>query len=348
MTSRLLRTALRRSLRQIRYVTPVGPRHATGLVAQVYRQVERDFGMLAPPIALHAAAPLSLAGSWVMLRETLLAPGPVDRRTRERVATAVSLSNNCPYCVTVHGATVRGINGESSADLSAEPLTDPAIADIVGWAPLSGETGSRPFPAEHTAELVGVAVCFHYLNRMVNVFLDDSPLPGEIPAAARGAADAFFSRFLGAVAAKPAEPGTSLALLPPEPLPSDLRWSAGNTVIASAFARAAAAIDAGARDSVPEGVAALVNSRLSTWDGQPTGPSRAWVEEAIIGLPESERAAGRLALLTAMASYQVDEAVVAEFQRVHRDDKTLIEVASWASMAAARRVGVLKTGQDAR
>ncbi|RSM78056.1 alkylhydroperoxidase [Amycolatopsis sp. WAC 01375] len=339
MTSRLLRTALRRSLRQIRYVTPVAPRRATGLVADVYRQVERDFGMLAPPVALHAAAPAVLAGSWMVLRETLVAPGLVDRRTKERVATAVSRSNECPYCVTVHGATVRGIG--ASADL-------PADMDIAAWARLPGVAETRPFPAEHTAELVGVAVCFHYLNRMVNVFLEDSPLPDELPAAARGAAEAFFSRFMGAVAAKPGEPGTSLELLPREPLPSDLRWAAGNPVIAAAFASAAAAIDSATRDSVSEGVAALVCARLSTWDGRPTGPSRAWAEEAITVLPASERAAGRLALVTAMASYQVDETVVAEFRRVHREDRALVEVTSWASMAAARRIGVLKTGQDAR
>ncbi|WP_410585702.1 carboxymuconolactone decarboxylase family protein [Amycolatopsis sp. lyj-108] len=337
MTSRLLRTALRRSLRQIRYVTPVAPRRATGLVADVYRQVERDFGMLAPPVALHAAAPAALAGSWMMLRETLVASGLVDRRTKERVATAVSLSNECPYCVTVHGATVRGIGGAPSADLP-----------IAAWARAPGAAETRPFPAEHTAELVGVAVCFHYLNRMVNVFLADSPLPDEIPAAARGTAEAFFSRFMGAVAAEPGEPGTSLELLPREPLPSDLRWAAGNPSIAAAFASAAAAIDSATRDSVTEGVAALVRARLSTWDGQSTGPSRAWAEEAITALPASERAAGRLALVTAMASYQVDETVVAEFQRVHREDRALVEVTSWASMAAARRIGVLKTGQDAR
>ena len=48
----VLRSALRRTLRQVRHLSPVRPRHADGLVGQVYRQVERDFGMLAPPIAL--------------------------------------------------------------------------------------------------------------------------------------------------------------------------------------------------------------------------------------------------------------------------------------------------------
>ncbi|MCI4061221.1 hypothetical protein MRQ36_00980 [Micromonospora sp. R77] len=56
-------------------------------------------------------------------------------------------------------------------------------------------------------------------------------------------------------------------------------------------------------------------------------------------LEPADRAAARLALLTAVASYQVDEDVVTEFRQWHPDDVTLVEVAAWASFAAARRVG---------
>lgn len=50
----LVRAVLRGSLRQVRYVDVIAPRRARGLVAQVYRRTERDFGVLAPPVALHS------------------------------------------------------------------------------------------------------------------------------------------------------------------------------------------------------------------------------------------------------------------------------------------------------
>src|SRR5262245_183748 len=105
----LSRVMLRGALRQIRHVTPVRPSAADGLVARVYTQVERDFGMLAPPIVLHSPAPEPLAASWSILRESLLTEGKVGRQVKEAAATAVSLANTCPYCVDVHQATMDGL-----------------------------------------------------------------------------------------------------------------------------------------------------------------------------------------------------------------------------------------------
>src|SRR5690606_8869078 len=45
------------ALAQVRHVTPVRPRAARGLVAEVYAGLERDFGMLAPPVILHSPVP---------------------------------------------------------------------------------------------------------------------------------------------------------------------------------------------------------------------------------------------------------------------------------------------------
>ncbi len=57
------------------------------------------------------------------------------------------------------------------------------------------------------------------------------------------------------------------------------------------------------------------------------------------GLPDDERPAGRLALAAAFASYQVDEDMVDAVRRGGADEDALVELTSWASMTAARRVG---------
>ncbi|MGV9538986.1 hypothetical protein ACWDR9_35730, partial [Streptosporangium sandarakinum] len=76
------------TLIQVRHVSPVRPRAARGLVARVYRQLEGDFGLLAPPVILHSPSPEALAGCWTMLRESLLAAGRTRRAEREAVGTA--------------------------------------------------------------------------------------------------------------------------------------------------------------------------------------------------------------------------------------------------------------------
>jgi AhpD family alkylhydroperoxidase len=369
MSRMFIRTARRSSLAQIRHVRPVRPDDrgvpggsAPDLVARVYAEVEREFGMLAPPMALHAPAPEVLAAGWLMLRETLLAGGLVDRETKEAVGTAVSQANACPYCVEVHGATLRGLatasgaggldgaggygRGDAAAitDGHAASIADPAVREIYAWARASGRRDAavrhgRPFPVEQTPELVGVALTFQYLNRMVNLFLRESPFPPGLPPVARGGLLRLLMRILRPTTRMAREPGAALGLLPAAPLPEDLSWAAGNPSVADAFARAAAAIDAAGERAAPAPVRDLVAATLAEWSGQAQGLSRAWADEAVSGLPAGDRPAARLALLTALASYQVDRSVIDDFRRDHPGDEALIGLTSWASMAAARRVG---------
>lgn len=327
----LISRALRTSLNQVRHVAPVRPGAATGLVADVYAQVERDFGMLAPPTALHSPAPGPLAASWAMLRETLLADGLVDRATKEVVAATVSRDNECPYCVAVHGATVEGLLGTGELDEQQQ-----AIADWTHAASRAETARGADVPVAWLPELIGVAVTFQYLNRMVHIFLGESPLPPNVPNVMRGRAMRFLGGFMRASAGRPHAPGAALALLPDAEPPADLAWATGSPTISGAMARAAAMIDSVA---VPATVRELVSAEVDGWRGDGKGLSRAWVDAAVAGLSPHDRPAGRLALLTALAPYQIDDAIVAAFRERNPSDEELIDVTSWASMIAARRAG---------
>src|SRR5262249_17591830 len=70
------------------------------------------------------------------------------------------------------------------------------------------------------------------------------------------------------------EPGASLDLLPEAPLPADLRWAAGNAVIAQAYARGTAAIEGAGRHAVPPEVRELVLEHLSGGGGRAGRPGR--------------------------------------------------------------------------
>jgi alkylhydroperoxidase family enzyme len=319
VTARLLAKGLRSAQGTIRHVRPVRPSAARGLVAAVYRQIEREYGFLAPPITLHSPSPEVMAASWLMMRETLLASGRAPRVMKESVASAVSEANTCPYCVEVHDATRQSIDGTYDAD------------GVRAWI----QGGQRPFPDDQLEECVGVAVTFEYVNRMNNVFLPESPIPARVPGLARNQA----RRTVGWVAAageRAIEPGGSLGLLPDAPLPEDFSWSAGHATIAGAFARASAVIDSAGARSLPLHVRELVHTWLSG-DGADVGLSRSWVDHAVAELPAGDRPVAKLALLTALASYQVDAGVVESARRADADDAALIELTAWSSLTAARR-----------
>jgi AhpD family alkylhydroperoxidase len=331
MVAPLVRFAVKRSLNDTRHVRVVKRRHATGLVLDVYRQVERDFKMLAPPTALHSAAPETLAASWMILRETLLAQGVADRASKEAVATGVSVANGCPYCEDVHGMTLAAIPDAADVEL------------LIAWASATpAGSGTPPFAAAQAPELIGTAVTFHYYNRMVNVFLRDSPFPSHVPESAKPKARKVLGGVLRPSSSGP-RAGDSVSFLPAAPRPADLSWA--SPVIADAFARAYAAIDLAGTRSVPESVRALLVSRLATWDGQPPGISRSWVNDLVTDVPVADQPAARLALVIALASYQVDDTLIAAYRATTPTptDATLIELAAWSSMTTARHLSTRLT-----
>ena len=305
MTNPLVRTALRDSLAQVRHVTPASTREG-------YTHLERELGVLAPWIALHSPAPDLLAASWTLLRETLIASGNVDRTTKEAVATIVALGNGNRYLVEVHTAIMDALAEARALD---DPEYDHRVRAVADWTRASRfrATATKRAMPEHAGELIGVLVAAHYLTRMANVFLPESPFPG-VPAAARTRALALLGRALLPAATAWHEPG-----------PAGAVFLAGETFAA-----------AGER-SVPPAVRELVQIELSTWDGGPV--DRGWVESAVRGLPLAERPAGRLALLAALASAAVDDELVADYRIGAPDDRALVELVSWAGFSAANTIG---------
>ncbi|OKI01287.1 hypothetical protein A6A06_21070 [Streptomyces sp. CB02923] len=338
MTNVLVRRALRAPLSRVRHVSPVPPASADGLVAAVYDATERDFGLLAPPVALHSPDPRLLAAVWLMLRETLIATGRMARADKEAVATAVSEANRCPYCAEVHGATLHGLlAGGTGGAAIGRSRTGPGGPPARAGDP--APPWHVPVPSAQVPEAVGVAVTFHYLNRVVNVFLGEPPVPSSAPEPARRASRLVLGRFLRARAGGHREPGRSLDLLPAAPLPDDLAWAAPTPTVAGALARAAAAIEDAADGAVTEPVRVLVHDRIGSWDGAPADLGFSWLDEALARLPPEDRPSGRLALLTALASYRVDERTVTPLRRAGYGDRELVALVAWAAFTAARRAG---------
>lgn len=334
--------------RQVKYVTTVPPAAADGVVAAVYGQAVEEMRLVTPPLLLHSPAPETLAAFWMLMREPLMTGGAVDRMAKEAVAAAVSVSTICPYCADMHSA---GMYADADADDAeaivadrVENVADPRLRRLASWARhahVPDATATVDLDPAERAELVGVVVSFHYLTRMVNVFLASFLVPPRLTPAGKRRVKRGIARLLGRTLREAYPPGRSLPLLPEADLPADAAWAAGNDAVAEATARSYAALAAAGERALSPRVREVVLGRLDRWRGEETGLSRQWCEDLVDDLPEPDRAAGRLALLTALASYQVDEEVVTEFRRHHPDDRQLVEAVAWASYVTARRIGAL-------
>ncbi|HXF62839.1 MAG TPA: hypothetical protein VNK95_14540 [Caldilineaceae bacterium] len=337
--------------KNIRYIKPA-PIGGGRLAAQLYEQIQTDF-LPVPLLLLHTPMPELMAATWSILRESLLASQTGNRRARIRkevVAATVSKTNECPFCVDAHTFMLHATAEHEAAGAilrgNYEAIRDPELQALAQWA-LANRTShgdslqAPPFSYHEAPEMVGTAVTFHYLNRMANVFLGDTLLP--LPSAMKGVTGRLMAPSVGKRFVQPSLPqGKSLQFVPAANLPDDLAWASTNPAVAGAFAGFAAVIEkvvekAGA--VLPERVRALVWERVQAWHGEEMGMSRRWVDELVAEVEDEHRNAARLALLTALASYQVDSRTVEAFQTQYPDDRQLLAATAWASFTAARRAG---------
>jgi AhpD family alkylhydroperoxidase len=331
----------------IHYLSPQRRPPAQSLVGQVSRQIKQEFGMIADPFRLHAPVPELFAGIWSVTREIGIArsvPWPV----KEAVAAAVSQSNACPYCVEIHAAVASVRANQPLAPLLTQgrtaDITDPSLRAVVTWALASRSSGSTPllhppFTEEEAPEIIGITMVYHYINRMVHIFLPESLLPSVVRGGWPGSV---VWHLVGKKLARSRErervAGASLQFVPAADLPSECVWALPEPSISRALAGWAAVVEHVGNEMLAPEVRALVADFLHGWRGEPLELRRTWVNQAVAPLPVADHAVGKLALLAAMAPYQIDAEIIRAFQRQQETDAQLVGVVAWASFQAARRI----------
>ncbi len=342
----------------IHYIKPVEYLQAKGFVKKTYDQMQSEF-QIVPPLTIHSPIPELLACIWTILRESLIAKGLVSRTTKEVVAVVISRINECPYCIDVHTSMLHGASKHGIADLIPDNLdyriSDKSVKGITSWAsatksPESPLLHNPPFLKKEAPEIIGTALSFHYINRMVNVFLSNSPVP--IPSSfshTTKIARRLFGAFIGKkIVNKTPEvkPGKSLHILPDSEIPEEFVWARPNPIITGAFARFANVITKIEERFIHKDVQEAVKEEIQRWNGEDRGISSRWTEEVIKYISDELKSTARLALLTAFASYHVDEGIVKAFRRDNRSDQELIAVTAWASFMAVQRINTWICGSS--
>ncbi len=330
----------------VRFIQPVKPGSAEGLVAEVYAQINNDFGRIVEPFSLHSPIPKLLAGVWMVSRESELV-GIVPRGLKEIVAATISKLNQCPYCVDAHIIMLRASHEKSIATAICEgnhnQISNLEKQLLMEWAFATRTPGSRilnqpPFARSAAPEIIGTAVFYHYINRMASALLSETPLPSKNQLLRRPlmwVATLIFSRAIKRLKTE----GTSLGFLPEAQLPIDLGWAISKPNVAGAFARFSAVIEDVGRYSLSSEVRNCVKEKVETWNGQFPALGKSWVEDRIKEFTGSERTTAKLALLAALAPYQVEKEDVLAFRKHFPEDAKLIGALAWASFSAARRIG---------
>ncbi len=85
-------------------------------------------GMVPNVLAAYAFDETKLRAFTEMYNDLMLGPSGLSKLEREMIAVAVSSVNSCYYCLTAHGAAVRGLSGQP--ELGEQMVMNYRIADI--------------------------------------------------------------------------------------------------------------------------------------------------------------------------------------------------------------------------
>ncbi len=100
----------------------VAPADATGKVKEVYEDIMATKEIEFIPNFWQALSnnPDHLEATWQKLK-SVMKPGKLDLLTKEIIALAVSITNNCTYWINSHSAAVKrlGLDNEAVAELIA-------------------------------------------------------------------------------------------------------------------------------------------------------------------------------------------------------------------------------------
>lgn len=330
-----------------RYVKPAPYNKASGIVAQIYAQVEEEF-FINGPTTTHAVCPPLLAGVWMAEREIMLTDDLLTREDKEALGVTFSQVNGCTYCEDLINSTVYGAGETELAEIiryrKHDEISDQTTRAIHQWILQSYDLDAEilfepPFSPAEAPEVIGCALMFNYFNRYVKVFFTGTPL--KVPFSSKSLKTLLYKMTgleLRESVMRRLKPGRANGFLPAAPLPDELSWAGANANIGDAVARWSAAMEREARDVVPEAVRSRIARIVGDWQGEAMPLSRSWLDPHLDGLGAAETAAMKLALLTALSPGQLSDDIVEAFQAEFDSDKALVVTVAWSAFEAAKQI----------
>ncbi len=328
----------------ISHIKSISPRQADGEVKEIYHQLKTEMGDVVEPISLHAIIPDLLKGIWGILRETVIIEDAVSRKIKEAVGAAVSASNECPYCVDAHTIMIIGLKDKLVADAIVKKDLDLIESDevrkVVNWAFntrnfKSMAINNPPFSSKESAEIIGTAVFFHYLNRMVTIFLGPTILPLNInffKGMMKAMAAKMFSGVLHAERKEGENKGNYANI-------KGLYWASGNPRVEYVFTYFFHVVSELADQHVPQEVQSFIKDQIMDWDGSDMENTKN-LDTVVSVVSSKNQPLARMLYLTAFSPHRIQDYHFKEFHMFYNGkDEQILASLCWASLLTSIRIG---------
>lgn len=104
------------------------PAEPTPAMATYFAKCRDKIGFVPNVLAAYSHDMAKLEAFAAFYNDLMLAPSGLSKLEREMIAVAVSSRNHCFYCLTAHGAAVRGLSGDAA--LGEAMVMNYAAADL--------------------------------------------------------------------------------------------------------------------------------------------------------------------------------------------------------------------------
>jgi len=253
----------------------------------------------------------------------------------------------CPFCAEGHGMMIAASGHRQEAKLiqHSSEQNEGKIFKIADWAkqsydPTNDWVKNPPFSSQEAPEIIGTYYCFNVTNRLVNLFLGESPVP--IPkdqkllrsimsfVATRLMMRPFVTRKL--------ESGKSLSLISLPANENSYSWTQEVPAISTAFGAVLDHLNKIENESIPTAVVERADRVLESWNGQQWPPRGQWLDKQLEGVDTSNQPLYKLALLVMFASYSVTDEDIFAFRKLYPEDQSLVDLCYWAANKVSIRV----------
>lgn len=324
---------------KIKHIEPIKPKQASGLLREINQQIKQEFGHVAGPWLALSITPEILAGTWAICRESVVC-GELSRGQKESIAAAVSQLNTCPFCEEVHGL-IASADGERDTirrlRLNQQPTGD--IGQFINWVkklgPAAQQQAKLSVTRRASAEIMGTYLCYQFINRIVNVFVEKRVLPGPklLHPLGRKLFEPILKKTIVSV-----KPGLSLPLLK---VPSELdchTWSASIHELHFAIAALETACHIAGEKHLSMETRQSLTKAINNWDGEPPALGSSWLDSAMQEIKDEQQPRAKFAYIVAIAAWRMDSATLEAARKQCNNDAELLEVAAWAAWISASTI----------
>ena len=350
----MLRTIEKKVMQQngnaIKYLTVQNIKNATNInIKNINMQIDRDFG-LAGPLTLSTPSLRVHAVRWAVARESFIVETNVKRVNKEIVAACVAQLNKCPYSEDAHSTSIMSCDdaktGDAIINRTWKELDNKKTKQLINWSlqtrnPHASIIKNPPFSIDEAPEIIGTALAFHSTNRLVNIFLEESPLPSFLTGkllkkiALKIASKTLFKSMVS----NNAMAGDGLQFIQDHPIHKSIEWSKAIPAFSKVLAAEEILLKDIEEDTIPEKLRDLFKNEVTQWEGEEMPLGRGWLNEILINLDENELRVGRLLFLAAFAPYTITKNDINAFRKVKPTDKELIETCFWAIQTVTNKIG---------